>query len=295
LVPFQFQAYDWYGKEKAGASRLQKSRNRAGEEVFLEKTLRQVRRGGRMMLIADIRDQEMPTGRVTVVSTHLEDHTTPENRQKELEELLGVVKDTTGPVIVAGDMNTSTYDSTPTSLSREMKKRFGSKEYWIKESINYATGAGLVRKLSGTVTQFTRTYSDPTVRNVRFVSENHEAGFFDKLKDYRFSDGGSFDFRGESDRSAGGRSGTLANSNERASKGFVPSSEVTRPVGPVGKFKLDWIFIKPGALTDPDGKDQPHVFSPHFGRTLEALNKGIEGRISDHNPILVDLPFVEPR
>ena len=133
------------------------------------------------------------------------------------------------------------------------------------------------------------------MRHVPVVAPNPAAGFFDTLKDFRFRDGGAFDFRGEPARSIGGSTETLGNSNERGNKGFVTTYEVERRIGSVGKMKLDWFFIKPPSLSDPDKQDQPHLFAPHFGRTLKSLNYSIEDRISDHSPIVVDLPFAEPR
>jgi hypothetical protein len=56
-------------------------------------------------------------------------------------------------------------------------------------------------------------------------------------------------------------------------------------------MKLDWIFVKPSRLTDPDDRNQPHVFAPQFGRTLKTLNYSLKDRISDHNPLIVDLPL----
>jgi len=32
------------------------------------------------------------------------------------------------------------------------------------------------------------------------------------------------------------------------------------------------------------------VFAPQFGRTLKTLNRSLKDRISDHNPMIVDLP-----
>lgn len=67
-----------------------------------------------------------------------------------------------------------------------------------------------------------------------------------------------------------------------------------RTLGFIGKFKLDWIFVKPPALRSPYGEGQPYLFAPHFGRTLKELNDSIEERISDHDPLIVDLPLAEP-
>lgn len=41
--------------------------------------------------------------------------------------------------------------------------------------------------------------------------------------------------------------------------------------------------------------EQAHRFAPHFGRTLKSLNDALRDRISDHSPIMVDLPLGEPR
>lgn len=68
-----------------------------------------------------------------------------------------------------------------------------------------------------------------------------------------------------------------------------------RTIAFVGKFKLDWIFVKPPALTEPYANKQPHRFAPHFGRTLKSLNDALKDRISDHSPIMADLPLGEPR
>lgn len=114
-------------------------------------------------------------------------------------------------------------------------------------------------------------------------------------EDFRFADGNAFDFRGERQRSIGAKDDTLANSNERGKKGFITTFEVERTIAFVGKFKLDWIFVKPVSLTDPYDKKQPHCFAPHFGRTLKALNDGPKDRISDHAPMMVELPLVEPQ
>jgi hypothetical protein len=115
------------------------------------------------------------------------------------------------------------------------------------------------------------------------------------LKDFRFSDTGAFDFRGERERSIGGKDDPLANSNERGDKGFITTYEVERTVAFVGRFKLDWIFVKPPGLTDPYAREQPHRFAPHFGRTLKSLNDALKDRISDHSPTIVDLPLGEPQ
>ncbi|HXG65335.1 MAG TPA: endonuclease/exonuclease/phosphatase family protein [Blastocatellia bacterium] len=294
LLPFDNQGYDWYKEERDGIAKIEEGRRELGEKVFLEKVTREIRRGGRMMLLADIADPELPTGKVTIVATHLENRTKPENRVKQLEELLSQIKDITNPVIIAGDMNTSTKDMTPTSVGREIKKRLGSEKFWLTQGVKYATGVGFVLDAVLGSVRMGRTQGDPTVRDIKFIAENPEAKFFDTLEKFRFSDGGAFDFRGEKNRSIGNHTRTLANSNERDTKGFVATYEVNRTIGPVGQYKLDWIFVKPPGVTHPDEKGQPFIFAPHFGRTLKELNYSLGDRISDHNPLTVDLPLGKP-
>lgn len=294
LEPFEHQPHDWYKDELASVRPLEKGKRKAGEIVFQEKVRREVRRGGRMMLTAEIRDARLPGGRMTVVATHLESKTKPEGRRRQLEELLARIKDAGGPVVVAGDMNTSTQDSTPTSVGRELKKRLGSRSFWIKQGLGILTGVKLPRMLLGGLNTY-RKQADPTVRNIPLVASNPEAKFFDSLKDFRFADGAAFDFRGEQERSVGEKDDTLANSNQRGDKGFITTYEVERTISFVGKFKLDWIFVRPPGLTEHDDDEQPHRFAPHFGRTLKSLNNALEDRISDHSPVTVDLPLGEPR
>jgi hypothetical protein len=293
LEPFEHQPHDWYKEELKSVKLIEEGKRKAGELVFQEKIMREVRRGGRMMLTAEIRDARLPGGRMTIIATHLEDKTKPEGRRKQLEELLARVKDANTPVVVAGDMNTSTHDGTPLSVKRLLKNRLGSKSFWIKQGIGILTGTKLPSLLLGGLNTY-RTQADPTVRSIPLVASNPEAEFFDKLKDFRFSDGGCFDFRGEPERSVSEKDDPLANSNERGDKGFITTYEVERTIAFVGRFKLDWIFVKPPGLTVPYATEGPHLFAPHFGRTLKSLNDALKDRISDHAPLTVDLPLSEP-
>ncbi len=294
LVPFKHQPYDWYESEKNGASMLEKGRRKLSEKIFLEETLREVRRGGRTTLLADIVDAKFPEGRVTVAATHLENRTKSKNRVRQLDELLDTIKPIRHPVILAGDMNTSSSDLTPTSVRRELFKRYGNPGYWIRKGVGYMLGFGLIEDVMLDGVTFWRGHADPTVRHVPFFSPNSEHKFFSRLEDFRFEDGGAFDFRGDEDRSFGDKSKTLANSNQRSGKGFVTTYQVARPVTFVGKSKLDWFFIKPANLKNPTDEKGSYRFAPHFGRTLTRINRLIEDRISDHRPLLVDLPLDEP-
>jgi len=294
LLPFEEQLYDWFEAEKKGVSFVEKAKRKLVKEVFLAEALMEVRRGGRMMLIADITDPRFPAGRATIVATHLESRTSPKGRQAQLDELLEKIKTIKNPVIVAGDMNTSTTDMTPTTIRRELRKRFGKADYWIKSGLNQLLGFGMIQDMASTTLTFGRNHGDPTVRHVPVFMPNEERRFFSRLKAFRFDDGGTFDFRGEAVRSWDGRRNTMANSNERDGKGFVTTFRLRRPVKFIGRYKLDWIFVKPVHLFDPSDYQGSYLFAPHFGRTLGAVNSAADGRISDHSPLIVDLPLAEP-
>src|ERR1041384_4258656 len=250
VARFIKQGHDWYLDEKNGISKLEKGKRKGAKLVFGEKILREVRRGGRMMLIADISDSRVPGGTLTVVATHLEAKAKPSERVDQLEEVLSVIKNIDHPVILAGDMNTSGSDATPTSFKREVKRRLGSTSFWATQGIKYATGVGLVYDLTIGLVKMQRTRNDPTVKSIKFVSENPEEKFFDTLKDFRFVDGGAFDFRGSKAHSVGASGETLSDSNERAKKGFVSTMDMKGRI--TVELKLDWIFVKPIGLTDPN-------------------------------------------
>ncbi len=295
LVPFEHQPYDWYRKEKRGPSIVEKGKRGIAKTVFREETLREIRRGGRTTLIADIVDERLPTGRATIAATHLENRAKPRDRGIQFSELLRELKTVSGPVILAGDLNTSTSDLTPTSIRREIMMRIGDPKYWMRQAATYALGIGLLEGVILSGITFGRKHSDPTVKHIPFIAPNPERKLFDALKKFRFDDGSAFDLRGDKERSVGGKGKSFANSNQRGKKGFVTTYQVARPIMFIGKYKLDWIFVKPGELRAPFAKNGPYRFAPHFGRTLTTVNEAVEDRISDHRPMVVDLPLGEPK
>jgi len=294
LVPFKNQPYDWFKSEKKSPGLIEKGKRSIAGRVFLEKTLREVRRGGRTTLLADLTDARLPSGRVTIAATHLENRTKPSRRLDQMTELLETVKDLAHPVIIAGDMNTTGSDHTPTSLRREFMKRFGNPKFWIKKAATYALGLGMLEDFIISGITFGRNHSNPTVKHIPFIAPNAERKLFRSIGEFRFVDGGSFDLRGDKQRSIGGKRKPFSNSNQRVNRGFVTTYQVTRPIMFIGKYKLDWIFVKPADLKAPHDRKGSYRFAPHFGRTLTAVNEAIEGRVSDHRPMLVDLPLGEP-
>jgi len=293
LKPFQTVGYDWYAGEKKGLDILEKGQRAGAEAAFLEKITRQIRRGGRTSLIVTLDVPELKEQRLTVAATHLESNASPERRRKEMEELLRWIKDTTNPVIVAGDLNTTGGDASPTSVKKEILQRLGSASFWANTGIKYATGFGVLYEVARGGVNTARTQDDPTARDIPLVGSNAEAELFDVLEDYRFKDGRAFDFRGNKERTINETEGTLGNSNQRDGKGFATTYEFERNLGVVGKLKLDWVLVK-AYSTDPRDDTQPYRFAPHFSRRLDLVNYALPARLSDHDPISVDLPFAEP-
>jgi len=285
--------HDWFETELTAISALEKGKRMAANKLFLARIEKEVRRGGRMALIADLTIPGIPGETATVVSVHLENKCKPGCRAEQMEAVLAAVRGINHPVILGGDFNTTGTDGTSTTIRRELMQRVKNYEFWAMQALKWGTPAGLPLLASAPVTYF-RTYKDPTSFNVPVVSGNKEAKLFRKLEGFRFADGRAFDFRGDEDRNLHGRSRTLANSNQRTGKGFEPTFTLKRDFGGlVGRYKLDWMFVSP-FITETRRADMSYIFAPHNPLTMRDLNNTIEDGISDHVPITVDLPFEEP-
>jgi hypothetical protein len=66
-----------------------------------------------------------------------------------------------------------------------------------------------------------------------------------------------------------------------------------RTMGVMGKFRLDWIFVK-AYLKDDHGSADSYRFAPHFARTMNEANDAFDDPLSDHAAISVDLPIMQP-
>jgi endonuclease/exonuclease/phosphatase family metal-dependent hydrolase len=283
--------HDWYGEEKKEISKLESGRRAGANLVFTERITREVRRGGRMVLIAELVVPESPTGAVTVVAPHLENKCKPECRRKQGAELLEWIRSDANPVIVAGDMNTTAADNAPMSVSKVLKDRVKDYDKWAVSAIKWSTGAPTILLMP---VNMMRNKNDPTGFDVPLVSRKKEAKFFADLAGFHFDDGHTFDFRGEDARSAEGRGGTLSDSNQRSTKGFRYTYALERTYGGlVGEYKLDWFFVK-GYATNSTRAGGSYKFAPHFAWTLQELNTAPDVSLSDHAPITVDLPLTEP-
>ena len=194
LVPFT-SGYDWFTESKIRP--LEKAKRKAAILIG-EDLLREVRRGQRTTLYVDLDVPDAPSQRVTIASTHLENRAKPNVRRKQMEELLKEIRVIANPVIVAGDMNTTGSDATPTSVENMLYKRYGSLDFWTTKGVQWSTGVGAI--YSGTKTALKLSgiqyRIDPTSANLPGASPNLERGLFTTLEKFRFADGTAIDFRG---------------------------------------------------------------------------------------------------
>ena len=292
LVPFEYQAYDWYNGEKKYGT-MEAGKRKGASLVFGEQIVREVRHGGRTNLIATIDVPGLPGGEVTIVAAHLENRTTPKGRVKQMGEILDFIKPISHPVIVAGDMNTTGADGSVTSIKYALMKKINDPSYWATKGVKYATGVGFGMDVAGLAFKTTKFQSDPTAAGAfPYWRPTPNRSPFKDLNKYRFDDQARFDFRGDAALSVLGRSGTLGNSNERGGKGFMTTFALPRTLGIVGKYRLDWIFVKAYLKDDPASADS-YRFAPHFARTMNEANEVFNDFLSDHAAISVDLPIVQ--
>jgi endonuclease/exonuclease/phosphatase family metal-dependent hydrolase len=250
------KAYDWYRGEKSKTGFLEHAREVGARILFKNEHMREVKVGGRIYFRVDLEVAGLPEETLTMINVHLEIKCMPAKREAQMSEILfSYIQKIKHPVILMGDFNSAPQDLSSTSVSRAVEG--------IPEDI-----AAL--------------FSNPV------------KPLFTMIRDYRFDDGGAFDFRGDKNRSINGKDQELANSNQRDLIGFKTTFSVKRPLAKtIGKYRLDWVFVK-SYLKDPFEKG-PYRLAPHFGETLEELNTSLKTPISDHHPNVVDLPFEEPK
>jgi hypothetical protein len=292
LVPFKYQAYNWYNEEKKYGS-VEAGKRKGASLLFGEEIVREVRRGGRTNLIATLDVPDLPERQVTIVATHLENRTTPKGRVKQADELLELIRPIHNPILIAGDMNTTGQDGSVLSIKSGVLKKINNPTFWATQGVKYATGVGFVMDAASFGFKSTKFQGDPTASGVPFLAPNPEQAFFKEMDKYRFDDGTRLDFRGDAELSVNDRDGTLGNANERASKGFVTTFALPRTLGAKGKFRLDWIFVK-AYLKEDRGTADSYRFAPGFARTMNEANEALNEPLSDHAAISVDLPITQP-
>lgn len=283
--------YSWFEEEQKKLSTLELARREAAKKVFSSKILTELRHGGRMAIIVDL---QLPNNQIiTVVATHLENRCTPECRAEQLGFLLNSIRDIKNPLILAGDFNTTGTDVSPTSVKKEVLKKVKDPEFIAKQAILSLTPVTFAQNIALNTLSALKKFKDPTSRNVPLILPNKERKFFELVKGFKFIDGNAFDTRGNLDRSHNKKLGLFSNSNEREIKGFKTTFELPVTFG-FAKYKLDWIFVKPLNLKKQNNRNSSYAYAPHFGRTLQLVNRAFGDKISDHDPVIVDIPAGEP-
>ena len=277
------EEYDWYHQEINAVSKIEGVRRWTADRVFDEQIKRQIRRGGRMALIVDIEVPGSRTGAVTVVSPHLEDYCGPRGRRNQMNALLQQIGPIRNPVIVAGDMNTTGSNGRPLTPQRLLRRYLLNYRFWAREAFFFflpVPGAGELFRAA----DYLKNLHDPTAFSVPLVLRNPSRKFFKDVRAFRFDDGGRLSFDGSRERSFGHRGSTLADSNQRAWKGFETTFSFNRTFGGlVGVYKIDWFFIKPDEA-------RTVALCPTTRTYPGAVNTSLGMRISDHGPIIVTVP-----
>ncbi len=276
------QCYDWYEGERRNLSLLEESRRLAAKATVDEQMITELRRGGRIALIAEISLPDKQT--ITVVSIHLENRCMPQCRKQQMEFLLNALADTNTALVLAGDMNNFEGDAGPTSVVKLLSSKLIDINFVAKTALTFINPYSLITNTSSVSLGALRKHKDPTVMPVPILLPNKTYSFFKYIKHFEFQDGQYFDHEGGKVYSYNARSAQWSNTNQRAAKGFVETFKLKRSFG-IAKFKIDWLFFKP----DADAK-----FRAAFARTFSCLNNSYYGgaeKLSDHNPISVDILY----
>jgi len=287
----QMQPYDWHGSEKANTALLEDSRRFAAEILFDNKAVREMKVGGRIFFQVDLEVPGLPGNTLTVIHNHLEIKARPQDREAQMQEILTYIRDIPHTVVMGGDHNTSRVDMSPTSAGRVLVRTSTDSETWLGVGMNVIMAAPMVVNSGRILLNNVKNLHSPLAPHIPVVLPNKTRSLFSLVEDYRFADGGRFDFRGDRARSINRSGARLANSNEKAIKGNTPTFSVKRPIGPFGRGRLDWLFVK--APPSAQSKDS-YRLAPHYGETLSVLASGLRLRLSDHAPCVVDLPLQEP-
>jgi len=290
--PLENQPYDWFDKEIVKPDFFEKTRRFGAQKLFKARPTREVKAGGRGFTRVDLHVPNVPHETITVINIHLEIKTEPKNRVEQLREILSYINEIENPVIMAGDFNSASRDLSSTSFKRASIRATKNSSNLVSAGLFLANVTG-VSHIRNAINSY-KNFCDPLAFGIPGILPNKTRPMFKMIKDYRFKDGGAFDFRGDSNRSINKVRRSLSNSNQRNRiKGFRPTFSVPRPIGPIGLERLDWIFVK-SFLGSPKDKKGPYKLAPHFGQTLGAINRSLATKYSDHHPITAVLPFNEP-
>jgi endonuclease/exonuclease/phosphatase family metal-dependent hydrolase len=295
VFPLQNQPYDWYRSERKKTAYLEKARRISSDFIFRNEMTREIKIGGRHFFRVDLHVPELPDETLSIINVHLEIKCRPKERTAQLAELLSYIRHISHPVVLIGDFNAAPVDLSPTSMKRALKRSLKNPTTWLSAGITYFTPNGLLINTTRSLSNYTKNLDDPLALHIPIIAPNHLRAMFTLIRDFEFSDARRFDFRGDRMRSISGHAKILSNSNERNLKGFKTTFHLNRPIGPlIGHYKLDWAFVKSYLHRNKFNTDE-YIFAPHYGETMTELNLGLRPPISDHDPIVIDLPLRETR
>jgi endonuclease/exonuclease/phosphatase family metal-dependent hydrolase len=289
--PLENQPYDWYAEEIVDYDAVEELRRIGAEEFFKTPIKRQVKLGGRGFFRVDLEVPGLPDDTLSVIHVHLEIRARSEDRRRQIAEILSHIRDIPHPVVLAGDFNSSRHDLSPTSLERVIARGSRDPDVWLFGGTNLFLPAHSIYNTVRTILNEIKNLHNPLAFHNSLIFPNEPATMFEEIREFRFEDGGRFDFRGDRDRSINRSASPLANSNEKALKGYRTTYSVERPIAIFGRQRLDWIFVKSCHLDD---HSDSYRLAPHFGETLIAFDRPQMRRLSDHRPCVVDLPLDEP-
>lgn len=293
VFPLKNQPYDWHAGETQNPDFLEKLRRYGTKKLFRFHTTREIKKGGRGFTRVDLHVPGIPHETLTVINIHLEIKAPPKQRLVQLKEILSYMDDIQNPVVMAGDFNNASRDVSATSVRRASSRTASDPRNILSTGLRLAEVNVFSRARA--LLNSGKNFKNPLAWHIPYVLPNKKKPLFKLIKDYRFDDGGAFDFRGDKKRSVNGCTGTLSNSNQRTHlKRFTFTFSTPRVIGPVGHDRLDWIFVK-SFLSHPREKHGSYQLAPHFGETLSLMNLAVKDRYSDHHPITVLLPLNEPK
>lgn len=215
LKQLDTQAYDWNAGEREKLTAVEKLKRWGAKVVLDEESKREIKVGGRNLLIADLHVPGLPNDTLTVVNVHLEIKATPEAREAQLREILNEIKNIKNPVVLAGDFNASSTDISPTNIPRIAKRYATDPDNTISHATNLASAAGVsmignlhlgVANTIRNVVNTGKNLHNPAAADIPLVLPNPRRALIDAIKDFRFEDGSCFDFRGDPLRSYQGKS-----------------------------------------------------------------------------------------
>ncbi len=265
-------AYDWYNDEKEYLKDMTAIKSKLPKSIPTSETNTDIKIGGRLALIADVRLSKGQT--ITIVATQTEDRTTPKKRAEQVHFLLNNLKSVKNPLILGGNFNTNNSDSSPNDIKRLVKKNLNS-ENILKSVATGLIANGNIISLGTNVINSSRIKNDPTGPSLPILASNKEKELFNMVEEFKFSDGAGFEIK----RPKTVYNEYLSSTNQRTAKGFAPTYSTKQFLGSA-KFKLDWFFVK------PDG-----AISPENPKTLDLFFSSFSSPLSDHVPLSVDLKY----